>query len=312
MKKGDINRIFSLLGYNNLCGAWGIVMNNALENVRFNFLYIDTYSFGRNWVFPESKVPYNMFRYIESGTGTFFIDDEEFHVFQNDIVYIPRGSRLSCYAGTDNFKFTSIRFTRSVFFEGGDFLSDYYNFPKVFEGREEKKYFDEMYGWIKKEDSARMFFVRGNLELLIGSLIAKVNMNQDLQNNNFALEGYDAEKISKRIRKSGRKIDTRIQGVVDYILLHPTEKYSPKKMADMAGLSRQRFAFLFKQQLGKPPMVYVRELKLTTAARRLLVSGVNVCDIAYELGYEDPNYFIREFKKNYGYTPNQYRQIARE
>ena len=65
-------------------------MNNALENVRFNFLYIDTYSFGRNWVFPESKVPYNMFRYIESGVGTFFIDNEEFSVKKDNIVYSKR------------------------------------------------------------------------------------------------------------------------------------------------------------------------------------------------------------------------------
>ena len=287
-------------------------MNNALENVRFNFLYIDTYSFGRNWVFPESKVPYNMFRYIESGMGTFFIDNEEFSVKKDNIVYIPRGSSLSCYAGSDNFIFTSIRFTMSVFFEGGDFLTDYYNFPKVFEGREEKIYFDEMHKWIKREDLARMFFVRGNMELLIGSLIAKVNVVKNFSNESFSPGEYNLEKISKRIRKSGRKIDSRIQGVVDYILLHPTEKYSPKRMADMAGLSKQRFSFLFKAQLGKSPMVYVKELKLTIAARRLLVSGANVCDIAYELGYEDPNYFIREFKKNYGYTPNQYRQVARE
>lgn len=288
-------------------------MNSALENVRFNFLYIDTYSFGRNWVFPESKVPYNMFRYIESGSGTFFIDEEEIPVNKDDIVYIPRGSLLSCYAEADNFTFTSIRFTMSVFFEGGDFLSDYYNFPKIFKGKEEKKYFEEMNKWIKKEESARMFFVRGNLELLIGSLIAKVNVNKEVhKNNSFVSEEYNLEKISKRIRKSGKKIDSRIQGVVDYILLHPTEKYYPQRMADMADLSVQRFAFLFKQQLGKSPMVYVKELKLTTAARRLLVSSSNVCDIAYELGFEDPNYFIREFKRYYGYTPNQYRQIARE
>ena len=46
-------------------------MSSVVDNVRFNFLYIDTYSFGRNWVFPESMVPYNMLRYIESGAATF-------------------------------------------------------------------------------------------------------------------------------------------------------------------------------------------------------------------------------------------------
>ena len=83
-------------------------------------------------------------------------------------------------------------------------------------------------------------------------------------------------------------------------------------MAEIAGLSKQRFTHLFKEQTGKSPMVYIKELRLTIAARRLLVSSENVSDIAYEVGYEDPNYFIREFKAAFGYTPNQYRKAARE
>ena len=99
---------------------------------------------------------------------------------------------------------------------------------------------------------------------------------------------------------------------MDYIVLHPKENYSPKRLSDMAGLSKQRFSSLFTSQVGKSPMVYVKELKLTTAARKLLISNLHINEIAYELGYEDTNYFIREFKRSFGCTPRQYRQIARE
>ena len=100
--------------------------------------------------------------------------------------------------------------------------------------------------------------------------------------------------------------------VADYIILHPSEKYTPQKMAEMAELSKQRFSSLFKINMGKSPMEYVREIRLTTAARALLVSNDNINDIAYECGYEDTNYFIREFKAAFGFTPNQYRKVARE
>lgn len=288
-------------------------MGSVVDNVRFNFLYIDVYSFGRNWVFPESMVPYNMFRYIECGKGTFFIDDEEFIVEKEQVVYIPRGSRLSCYALTDNFSFTSIRFTTTVYFEGGDFLEDYYGMPKIMEAREEKKYFEMIYSWVKREDPARILFIRGYLEILIGTLISKVNKisEKEVQLEKKD-EEYNLEKIRRRIRKAGNHIDSRIQVVVDYILLHPAEKYTPQRMADMAELSKQRFSCLFKEQLGKSPMAYIKELKMTTAARKLLVSTETVSDIAYEVGYEDPNYFIREFKASFGYTPKQYRQAAKE
>lgn len=288
-------------------------MSSAIDNVRFNFLYIDTYSFGRNWVFPESAVPYNMLRLIESGEGTFFIDDEEICCKKNDIVYIPRGSRLSCYALTDNFSFTSIRFTNSVFFEGGDFLKDYYGLSTVIQCKGEKEYFQKIYQYIKSADPARMFFVRGYLELLIGSLISRMNAGGKVSHKiSTSEEEYNLESIRKRIKKADTNIDSRIQVVVDYILLHPSEHYTPQKMADMAELSKQRFSCLFKEQIGKSPMAYIKELKLTTAARKLLVSNDKVSDIGYEIGYEDPNYFIREFKAAFGYTPKQYRQAAKE
>lgn len=54
------------------------------------------------------------------------------------------------------------------------------------------------------------------------------------------------------------------------------------------------------------------EYRLTTAARKLPVSNANISEIAYSVGYEDSNYFIREFKVAFGMTPKQYRNIAKE
>lgn len=283
------------------------------DNIRFNFLYIDTYSFGKNWVYPESIVPYNMLRYIEFGSGTFFIDDEEFVVSKSQIVYIPKGSRLSCYTTSENFSFTSIRFTNSVYFEGGDFLKDYYGIPNVIDGADEKIFFEKIYHYIKEEDPARMFFVRGYMELLIGHLIEKSNiMYPDHALKLMKSDEYSFESLVNRIKKATTKMDSRIQVVLDYVILHPSEEYSPQRLADMAELSKQRFSALFKEQVGKSPMEYIKDLKLTTAARRLLVSNVSISDIAYSIGYNDPNYFIREFKAAFGYTPRQYRLAAKE
>ena len=173
----------------------------VIDNIKFNFLYIDKYSFGKNWVFPESKVPYNMLRYIDSGNGTFFIDDEEFAVKKGQIVYIPQGSRLSCYVLSENFSFTSIRFTNSVYFDDGDFLKDYYGIPNIIESKDEKAVFDKIYNYVKSEDPARMFFVRGYLEILIGTLISTVNKGIDISGELLESEYYNSDKLIKRIKK---------------------------------------------------------------------------------------------------------------
>lgn len=287
-------------------------MTNPIESVRFSFLYVDVYSFGRTWVYPESVVPYNMLRYILTGEAIFFMDGEEFRVRKDEIVYVPRGCRLSCHALTDNFSFSSIRFTTSVYYEGGNFLSDYYGIPKVTKNKDEKQYFEQIFSWVKTEHVARMFFVRGNLELLIGSLIARGGQEAGMVKIDLESEEYNLETVKRRIRKSDNKIDSRVQVVLDYLALHPGERYTPAKMAEMAELSSSRFRQLFKSQTGKSPSEYLKELRMTTAARKLLVSNANISDIAYEVGYEDCNYFIREFKSTFGLTPKQYRNLAKE
>lgn len=287
-------------------------MTNPVESVRFSFLYIDVYSFGRTWVYPESVVPYNMLRYILTGEAIFFIDGEEFRVKKDQIVYVPRGCRLSCHALTDNFSFSSIRFTTSVYYEGGNFLADYYGIPKVTENRDEKQYFEQIYSWVKTDHIARMFFVRGYLELLIGSLVLRSSPEKGAVRLSLESEEYNLEVVKRRIRKSDNKIDSRIQVVLDYLALHPEEHYTPSGMAKMAELSPSRFRQLFKSQTGKSPGEYLKELRMTAAARNLLVSNANISDIAYRVGYEDCNYFIREFKATFGMTPKQYRNIAKE
>lgn len=58
----------------------------------------------------------------------------------------------------------------------------------------------------------------------------------------------------------------------------------------------QGFGSLFYEQTGKNPLEYLNELRVVSAARKLLISGDNISDIAYSLGFHDVNYFIRVFK----------------
>ncbi len=281
---------------------------SVIDNIRLTFLYIEFYSMGKTWVYPESYIPYNIFRYIVKGKAEFCIDGEEIIVKENQIVYIPQGSRMSCRALSESFEFYSLRFTTSVFYEGEDVLKEYYGIPRIIENEGEDYYFKEICKWVKKDSWVKKCFVRGYLDLLIGTLSMRVNK---FDKNTGKVTEKNENPVLK-IAKRKEQIDSRVQLVADYVVLHPREKYTPQKMAEMVELSKQRFSSLFKANMGKSPMEYVREIRLTTAARALLVSNKNINDIAYECGYEDANYFIREFKSAFGFTPNQYRKIARE
>ena len=279
---------------------------SVIDNIRFTFLYIEFYSMGKTWVYPESVIPYSIFRYIEKGKAELCIDGEEIIVEENQIVYIPQGCKMSCRALSEAFEFYSLRFTTSILYEGEDMLAEYYGIPRISANEGEDVYFKEIYKWVKKDSMVKKCFVRGYLDLLIGSLAMHGNKIDKVTGD------FVEKSLRDRNSKKNEQIDPRIYMVADYIILHPSEKYTPQKMAEMAELSKQRFSSLIKINMGKSPMEYVREIRLTTAARALLVSNDNINDIAYACGYEDTNYFIREFKAAFGFTPNQYRKVARE
>lgn len=286
-------------------------MDSFINSFRFNFLYADQYTFGKKWSYSESIVPYNMLRYIIEGQAVFVINGEEILVEKGGIFYVPERCKLSCRALSDKFSFISIRFTTSVHYQGEDFLAEYYGIPRITKCEDEDEYFYQIYKCVHSKNIGRMFRVRGYLDLLIGSLISrtpKQNIDKEKLLKNDKLEFAT---IRERVQNDSNKIDSRIQLVIDYMVLNPYEEYTIQRLCEMAELSNSRFRTLFKKQIGKTPSEYVRDLKVTAAARKLLISNDNVSDIGYSVGFEDPNYFIRVFKKSFGLTPRQYRETAK-
>ena len=289
-------------------------LSSFMNTIRFNFLYIDKYSFGRTWTYPESAIPYNMLRYIIDGSAEFVVDGETVIVRKGQVSYIPEGCWLSCKALEDTFAFYSIRFTTSVFYEGANFLREYYNFPLVMDvGEGIEPYFSDIYKWVRTDKKSKSFHVRGALDTLIASLIDILNSDEpdDVKAEINGLE-YNLEQIRKRVKKSTVQTDPRIQTVIDYIMLNPTEEYTSDKLSGMAEVAETTFRRLFKEATGKTATEFIRQVRLTTAARLLLVSNDPVNCIAHDVGFEDANHFTRVVRQAFGMTPGRYRKMSQE
>ena len=82
--------------------------------------------------------------------------------------------------------------------------------------------------------------------------------------------------------------------------------YSVEAMSRDLGMSR---TLLYKKILaltGKPPLEFVRSLKLKRAALLLTKSQMNVSEIAFQVGFNDPKYFTKHFKNEFGVLPSKY------
>ena len=76
------------------------------------------------------------------------------------------------------------------------------------------------------------------------------------------------------------------------------------------GYSTAHFIRVFRAGLGMTPYRYISLLRLS-AATRLLLDGVSVCETSAACGYTDVKTFSRAFKKNYGVSPSSYATFYR-
>ena len=67
------------------------------------------------------------------------------------------------------------------------------------------------------------------------------------------------------------------------------------------------FIRCFKQYTGTTPMRYIVSLRITNAQVLLETTDYNVTEIGNIVGYDNPLYFSRIFKKQKGVSPSEYR-----
>lgn len=95
----------------------------------------------------------------------------------------------------------------------------------------------------------------------------------------------------------------------DYLQQHYMEEITLDLISEKYYFNASYFSTIFKNYFGKSFSNYLIELRMHKAKEFLAVSDYKIKEVAGMVGYKDANYFIRAFKKFYGYTPEEYRKL---
>lgn len=85
---------------------------------------------------------------------------------------------------------------------------------------------------------------------------------------------------------------------------------SVPKIASAAGMGVSSFHTHFKDITGTTPLQYQKDLRLIDAQQILNNGYSSVSSTAYEVGYESPTQFSREYKRKFGYSPSANLKVA--
>ena len=85
------------------------------------------------------------------------------------------------------------------------------------------------------------------------------------------------------------------------------ELLSPSSIAEFVGVSKATLYRKFKEIIDKTPSEFVRGIRLEYAAKLLRTTKLTVSEIMFKCGFSNKSYFYREFLKQYGVSPKDYR-----
>ena len=83
------------------------------------------------------------------------------------------------------------------------------------------------------------------------------------------------------------------------------EDFSVDTFAHIAGMRRTVFYKKVKGITGHSPNEYIRIIRMKKAAELLANTNMNISEVSYEVGINDPFYFSKCFKAQFGITPSQ-------
>jgi len=95
----------------------------------------------------------------------------------------------------------------------------------------------------------------------------------------------------------------RTAKAVAWITENYTKPLRVEDLAELAGMGVSTLHHHFRALTAMSPLQYQKQLRLHAARRRMLIDGLDAASAAFEVGYESPSQFSREYSRFFGESP---------
>ncbi|MCV9387339.1 AraC family transcriptional regulator [Reichenbachiella ulvae] len=270
------------------------ILTTVKKNSLINQLYITDIGF-----FPHAKHHFRQRKngckehiliYCKEGQGIIEIHNTQVELKANSFYIIPPETRHAYYAvQKDPWSIYWMHFTGPQAYSFFDKLDkDSHDKPRYISFEQRRiSIFENLMNVIEDGySSGNLEFVNITLWQLIGSFV------YDSYFSEIGIETAEEDVVARSIKYMKERLNQALK--VDEI-------------ASYFNYSNSHFFSLFKKKTGYSPIHYFNHLKIQKACQILSFTDLSVKEISFQLGYEDPLYFSRLFKKTMNISPLQYR-----
>lgn len=212
-----------------------------------------------------------------TGEADYYTGDKVFHVSAGDMIFLPRGSSYEYRTrGDGENRYTSINFLADI--DDQEMcvcrVENFYRIGYIYQS------FSELWSFGDISDKYTCMSVFYDLV----SYLAKLESANDAQSEKYRLIEPAVEYMRKNIYECSFRVE---------------------KLHTRCGISDTYFRRIFKERFGLTPKEYVTSERISHA-RAIIESGDygSIGEIAAAVGYSDPLYFSKAFKRVFGISPS--------
>ena len=133
---------------------------------------------------------------------------------------------------------------------------------------------------------------------------------QNLLHNRTLLQEKYCRQMSISFEKNEAKVDDPFLENTMKIVLDrlQDDRFSVEDLAKESFMSRVTLAKKLKSLTGKTPVQFIRDLRLEKGKSLLATGQANISEVAFQVGFSDPNYFSVCFKDYFGESPSDWKK----
>lgn len=242
---------------------------------------------------------------ILEGTAIHIVGNEKFKISKGD-VFVISNDTVHGYEAAENFRLCNIMFRM------GEVLPKSYDLWKlagfhalfVIEPFMSK---DHTFQSRLKLSLSQLEQLEQQLEKMVEEYTKQMEGMKTFLLTSFTLIALELSRQYNVNPNLVRQPYVHLANAVSYLEKNYMDNISVELLAKQANLSARQFSRLFREVYNDSPCNYLLKFRIQKAIIMLGDCKSTIAEVAFRCGFNDSNYFSRQFQKHTGYSPRQYR-----